>query len=64
MADRYAYVPFIGLFTIIAWGVSQNLFKTKYAKMITALACILIIIMLSMTTYNQVKVWRQYRYAV
>ncbi len=57
MADRYAYVSFIGLFTIIAWGVSQNLFKTKYAKMITALACILIIIMLSMTTYNQVKVW-------
>ncbi|MGD0021120.1 MAG: tetratricopeptide repeat protein [Smithellaceae bacterium] len=57
MADRYAYVSFIGLFTIIAWGVSQNLFKTKYARMITALACILIIIMLSITTYNQVKVW-------
>jgi tetratricopeptide (TPR) repeat protein len=57
MADRYAYVPFIGLFTIISWGVSQNLFKTKYAKVITALACISIIIMLSVTTHNQIKVW-------
>jgi tetratricopeptide (TPR) repeat protein len=57
MADRYAYVPFIGLFTIIAWGVSQNLFKTKYAKTITASACILVIIMLSVTTHNQIKVW-------
>jgi Tfp pilus assembly protein PilF len=57
MADRYVYIPFIGLFTIISWGVSQNLFKTKYAKTITALACIFIVIILSVTTYNQVKVW-------
>ena len=57
MADRYVYIPFIGLYTIIAWGVSQNLFKTKYTKMIAALACLFIIIMLSVVTYNQVKVW-------
>jgi tetratricopeptide (TPR) repeat protein len=57
MADRYAYIPFIGLFTIISWGVSQNLFKTKYAKMITSSVCIFFIIMLSFIAYNQVKVW-------
>jgi tetratricopeptide (TPR) repeat protein len=58
MADRYAYVPAIGLFVIISWSVSQNLFKTKYAKMITPLVCIFIITLLSVITSNQVKVWR------
>jgi protein O-mannosyl-transferase len=57
MADRYTYIPFIGLFIIISWSVSQNLFKTKYAKTITSLTCIFIVIILSVITYNQVKVW-------
>ena len=57
MVDRYAYIPIIGLFIMIVWNASPNIFKTKYSRMIAALTCIFIIIILSIITYNQVKVW-------
>jgi len=31
-ADRYAYLPFIGLFMMIAWGLQDVLAKWRYRK--------------------------------
>jgi predicted negative regulator of RcsB-dependent stress response len=58
MADRYAYVSFIGLFIILAWGVPELLQGWRNNK--KGLAIILIIIMpvLMMITWNQVGYWR------
>jgi tetratricopeptide (TPR) repeat protein len=58
MADRYAYVPFIGLFIIIAWGGYQVLSKIRYAKVLTALVATFIVMMFAAATYSQVKVWK------
>lgn len=58
MADRYTYIPLIGLFVIIAWGVSElaeNL-KCKHA-VLAALAC-LVLSFLSFLTYRQVSFWK------
>ena len=32
MADRYTYVPLIGLFIIVAWGISDLFAKLKYRR--------------------------------
>ena len=58
IADRFTYVPFIGLFLIIAWGVSDlsvqwHLREIKLATIATAFFAIL-----ASTTYLQVGYWR------
>ena len=57
MADRYAYVPFIGLFVMIAWGAEQISSKKIYLKKPFIFASVLIIVFLSAATYNQTKLW-------
>jgi tetratricopeptide (TPR) repeat protein len=57
MADRYAYVPFIGLFVMIAWGAEQISSKKIYLKKPFIFASVLIIVFLSAATYNQIKLW-------
>ena len=57
MADRYTYLPIVGLFVIIAWGVPQGLAKWRYKKTILfSLTTALLIIMLIMT-WRQVSYW-------
>jgi tetratricopeptide (TPR) repeat protein len=58
MADRYAYVPFIGLFIIIAWGAEQISSKIIFLKRLFIFAAAFIILMLTVATYNQIKIWR------
>ena len=57
MADRYAYVPFIGLFIMISWGIYGLLRKLTSAKVILATAS-LIILALTTVSYFQVAYWR------
>jgi hypothetical protein len=58
MADRYAYLPLIGIFIIVAWGATEiaNHFQVKPAsREITAVA---ILAILSLFTVRQVCYWR------
>jgi tetratricopeptide (TPR) repeat protein len=57
MADRYAYVPLIGIFIIIAWGVPQILFRLQNGKIIAASSAFVFITIITWTTYWQVGVW-------
>ena len=58
MADRYAYVPLIGIFIIVAWGVPELLSKWHYKeKVLSALAGIIIFALL-ITTWKQVSHWK------
>jgi len=58
MADRYTYVPLIGLFIIIAWGVSDLLEKRPYGKVVLSIIAFLTISMMMGTTWFQVRHWR------
>ena len=60
MADRYTYVPLIGIFIIIAWGVpdllrSRGLSQSGY---VAVPAAIIIIGALTAATWKQVGYWR------
>jgi tetratricopeptide (TPR) repeat protein len=58
MADRCAYVPFIGLFVIIAWGAEHILSKAISLKKLFIFATVFIILLFTVATYNQIKLWR------
>jgi tetratricopeptide (TPR) repeat protein len=57
LADRYTYIPLIGLFLIIAWGGYDLLGRgsTKPARLIVL--CLLLLISLSTVTWIQSQYW-------
>jgi protein O-mannosyl-transferase len=57
MADRYAYVPLIGVFVMIAYGMSDlaDARKLNVIPRVTAAACVLIA--LAFTTDRQLSYW-------
>jgi Tfp pilus assembly protein PilF len=59
MADRYTYVPLIGVFIAIAWGIPELLSKRSPGGQ-TALGVLasLSVIVLAVLTYLQVGYWR------
>ena len=58
MADRYAYVSFIGLSIILAWGVPELLQGWRNKKKGLAIFLIVLMPVLMMITWNQVQYWR------
>jgi hypothetical protein len=58
MADRYSYIPIIGLFIMVTWGVSNLLKDFQYAKCIFALLAGLILLPLTVLTWKQIGYWQ------
>jgi Flp pilus assembly protein TadD len=58
MADRYTYVPLIGLFIIIAWGATDLLGSRRYGKPALPLAAISLLSVLMVCSFLQVKHWK------
>jgi tetratricopeptide (TPR) repeat protein len=58
MADRYTYIPLIGLFIMVAWGVPDFLKKWNYRKEILLISSVLSILCLSIITWTQVGHWQ------
>jgi tetratricopeptide (TPR) repeat protein len=58
MADRYTYIPLIGLFIMVAWGVPELLKKWKYRNGILVASSALIILCFSIITWTQVGYWQ------
>jgi tetratricopeptide (TPR) repeat protein len=58
VADRYTYVPLIGLFIMIAWGVPDLLKKWRYKKVTLAVLSLLILAVMAIGTWKQVNYWQ------
>jgi tetratricopeptide (TPR) repeat protein len=58
MADRYSYIPLTGLFIIIAWGVPEALSNWRYRNIILSVSAAIILLVLSICTYLQLRYWR------
>ncbi|MGA2171915.1 MAG: tetratricopeptide repeat protein [Sedimentisphaerales bacterium] len=58
MADRYTYVPLIGLFLIIAWGGAELTEKLIYRNVVLSISAVIILISLSVISYRQVSYWK------
>jgi tetratricopeptide (TPR) repeat protein len=58
MAERYTYIPFIGLFIAIVWLAADAVANSPKIKLAAQLLAILIIVACAAKTYAQVKVWK------
>ena len=58
MADRYTYVPFVGLFFIIAWGVPELIAQWRYKKIWLATMAGVLVSILMPATWKQVGYWK------
>ena len=57
-ADRYTYVPAIGLFIMIAWGAySLAIARPAYARVV-AVAAVVVVIAASVATWRQARYWK------
>jgi hypothetical protein len=58
MADRYTYIPLIGLFIMIAWGVPELLAGLTFRRTILVIATGIAILAMSLSTYTQLGYWQ------
>lgn len=58
MADRYTYIPLIGLFIIPTWGMPELLAKWRYGKKFLAVFAVILIALSVIKTYQQVGYWK------
>ncbi|MBC8427167.1 MAG: tetratricopeptide repeat protein [Deltaproteobacteria bacterium] len=58
MADRYTYIPLIGLFIMIVWGVPDLLGNWPYRKLVLRISAGLLLVLLAVCTWFQVSYWK------
>jgi tetratricopeptide (TPR) repeat protein len=68
MADRFAYIPFIGLFIMIAWGIPVVVPNWPYRNKVLAIISVFLLANLMASTWVQTKYWKEsltlYQHAV
>ncbi len=56
-ADRYTYVPLIGIFIVIAWGAADIIGNSSYRKVAAAVSAVVILAALAVCTWIQAGYW-------
>jgi Flp pilus assembly protein TadD len=57
LADRYSYIPYIGLFIMIAWGLPELLSKWPQRKNALGLSMVIVLTTLGICAHRQVSYW-------
>jgi protein O-mannosyl-transferase len=57
MADRYAYLPFIGVFIMVCWGLADWAQQRKVSAAVLAGASVVVLTALSVVAYRQLNYW-------
>ena len=57
MADRFAYVPFIGLFIAVAWGLAEMASERRRSASALAAVAVIAVLGLGGLTYHQLGYW-------
>jgi hypothetical protein len=58
MADRYTYVPFIGLFIIAAWGISEATAGWRHRSMVLSSSAAALLVACLLASWGQAGYWR------
>jgi tetratricopeptide (TPR) repeat protein len=58
LADRYTYVPLIGLFVMVAWSIPDILVGWRFRRVVLSLSTGLLLLPLMIITNFQVKYWQ------
>jgi tetratricopeptide (TPR) repeat protein len=57
-ADRYTYIAYIGLFIMIAWGVSELLSKWACQRIVLGVSMVIVLTLLGICTFRQISYWK------
>jgi tetratricopeptide (TPR) repeat protein len=58
MADRYAYLPCIGLFIIVAWGLSDAADAIAIPRVVAAVAALALLLTFAAATTRYLQYWQ------
>jgi tetratricopeptide (TPR) repeat protein len=58
IADRFTYLPSVGISIMVAWGIAKLFRKWRYAKIGTAISASVVLITLLICTRIQVRYWK------
>lgn len=58
IADRYTYIPLIGLFIMIAWGVPPLLANRPFQKAVLGFSAVVLLSSLAILSWRQAGYWR------
>jgi len=58
MADRYTYVPLIGLFIIFVWGLAETGMSRQVPKTLIAVLIAMVLVVSALRTRNQLSYWQ------
>ena len=58
MADRYTYLPLIGIFMLIAWGVADVATRRHVAPVVLGTAAVAVVLLLAIQARAQAHIWR------
>ena len=58
MADRFTYVPLVGLFLIVAWGGAELASRHERVRLAVAGAAVLVVVGSAVAAHGQVQYWR------
>jgi len=57
MADRYAYIPLLGIFVVVCWGVAELAGKFHLSVGVPAVAAAVVLVLLAIGLHRQVGFW-------
>jgi protein O-mannosyl-transferase len=57
MADRYAYIPLLGIFVIVSWGAADLIQRWRIPTLVSATGAAAVLLMLGMALHRQVGYW-------
>lgn len=58
MADRYTYIPLIGLFVMVVWGIWDLLARWHYRRFVLSVVALSTIMVLMARSWDQVRLWQ------
>ena len=58
MADRYTYIPLIGIFIIMVWGLADLLRRLRYGMTALGIASVIMFAFLMAATWRQIGTWK------
>jgi Tfp pilus assembly protein PilF len=58
MADRFTYMPLIGLFVVVTWGARDAVARWPIRPSVTAACTVMLLATLALRTWTQVGYWR------
>jgi protein O-mannosyl-transferase len=57
IADRYTYVPLVGVFVVLVWGLAELADRWRVPGVVTGIAAVIVLVLCGIRTHQQVGFW-------